>query len=414
MQIITRHNKVIGYSNDGYVSVGSTAICLTSNKAYESVEISNVDCVPTDINVFDYYYIDGKFIKEDTKANICGTVTSQLDSYAEVFEWNDGNTAKEDRTGYFVTIEKTQTSTVISKASSNSKVFGVTVDKPGISTQASLDKFDTSGALYKKYSYVVANGIAKVRHDDTIVTGGFCVPNASGIATNSPNDYGYKVLYKLTSDLALIIVTANDDSIQRLKTDVETIRSHVGMIIQTTTLDTEDKVKAVYGGTSWSRLDNMFLVGAGTLYEVNSTGGEATHTLTSNEMPSHTHTFKGSQVISGTVTSWHTHGGSTDYAGSHNHRAFKSNRNVSAQGGGSDRNYCVVYTYDNSDTGDSAFQYNNTTWSSNHVHPFSTQNPSANHQHYVTAAGSNDNTGGGKAHNNLPPYKAVYIWERTA
>ena len=38
-------------------------------------------------------------------------------------------------------------------------------------------------------------------------------------------------------------------------------------------------------------LRNRFIVGAGSSYAVGATGGEATHTLTINEMPAHTHTY---------------------------------------------------------------------------------------------------------------------------
>lgn len=72
------------------------------------------------------------------------------------------------------------------------------------------------------------------------------------------------------------------------------IKSHIGMIVQSTTLDTEAKVIAIYGGISWSKIEGRVLVGDGTLdsthsYTAGNTGGEPEHTLTIDEMPKHRH-----------------------------------------------------------------------------------------------------------------------------
>jgi microcystin-dependent protein len=45
---------------------------------------------------------------------------------------------------------------------------------------------------------------------------------------------------------------------------------------------------SLFGGT-WEQVKDRFLVGAGNLYAVGSTGGEATHTLTIAEIPAHSH-----------------------------------------------------------------------------------------------------------------------------
>lgn len=58
---------------------------------------------------------------------------------------------------------------------------------------------------------------------------------------------------------------------------METVKSHIGMIVQSTTLDSEEKVKAVYGGSKWQKIEGRFLLGASSSYKVNSTGGNANH-----------------------------------------------------------------------------------------------------------------------------------------
>lgn len=45
----------------------------------------------------------------------------------------------------------------------------------------------------------------------------------------------------------------------------------------------------LFSGTSWEKLEGRFLLGSNSTYKPGSTGGEATHTLTQNEMPQHTH-----------------------------------------------------------------------------------------------------------------------------
>lgn len=46
--------------------------------------------------------------------------------------------------------------------------------------------------------------------------------------------------------------------------------------------------KTLFGGT-WQRIYDRFLLCAGTIFSAGSTGGEADHKLTVEEMPSHSH-----------------------------------------------------------------------------------------------------------------------------
>lgn len=83
----------------------------------------------------------------------------------------------------------------------------------------------------------------------------------------------------------------------------------------------------LFGGT-WEALQDRFLLAAGSTYPAGSTGGEATHTLTVDEMPSHRHSYTvniqhvdGEQVSGESLTSGLQAGGrrrysdNTDYKG---------------------------------------------------------------------------------------------------
>jgi hypothetical protein len=104
----------------------------------------------------------------------------------------------------------------------------------------------------------------------------------------------------------------------------------------------ETNPSAFFGGT-WEQIQDRFLLAAGSTYAAGDTGGEAEHTLTVSEIPSHNHTVYARSVYSGTGS------------------------------------YIALCNKDNSSTS------------------------------YVTS-----DKGGGKAHNNMPPYLAVYMWQRTA
>lgn len=64
----------------------------------------------------------------------------------------------------------------------------------------------------------------------------------------------------------------------------------IGSIIMGTgnNFATQAAVQAIYNGT-WEQIKDVFLLAAGDTYIAGSTGGEATHTLTVNEMPKHSH-----------------------------------------------------------------------------------------------------------------------------
>ncbi len=189
-------------------------------------------------------------------------------------------------------------------------------------------------------------------------------------------------------DYALIasdIITANFSYVEKVAyTEKETLSNKVTEILSTATNAQYPSAKAVYdflkgivdagrinpypvnalyisvdptdpstyfGGT-WERIQDTFLLAAGSTYAAGSTGGEATHKLTVNEMPEHWHTLR---LAGNTAELWTT---STKFT------------NGSAS---------QIISYGTGDAG-------------------------------VDITGS----GGSAAHNNMPPYLAVYVWKRTA
>ena len=60
--------------------------------------------------------------------------------------------------------------------------------------------------------------------------------------------------------------------------------------------DTDPSI--IFGGV-WERIKDKFLLSAGDTYEAGTTGGEATHTLTTEEIPSHAHELYGNSFIWG-------------------------------------------------------------------------------------------------------------------
>lgn len=132
-------------------------------------------------------------------------------------------------------------------------------------------------------------------------------------------------------------------------------------------MSTSDVSPATFIGGLWEQLKDTFLLACGDTYSNGSTGGEAEHTLTVDEMPSH------------------SHDASTDSAGAHTHSVTipHTRRDVAAGSG-------PTIVDDNSNT------------------TFNTSS-SGDHSHTVTI----NNTGSGQAHNNMPPYLAVYVWKRT-
>ncbi|HIT22628.1 MAG TPA: hypothetical protein IAB56_06670 [Candidatus Scybalousia intestinigallinarum] len=136
----------------------------------------------------------------------------------------------------------------------------------------------------------------------------------------------------------------------------------VGSIYLTTNLINP---QVAFGGT-WEQIKDKFLLACGDVYLNGSIGGEANHTLTINEMPGHNHTI--------------------GLSGGHHHSA----------------NFLEVRSRDYSQPSNNVARPNGSSYDSTGTVTTS----DGSHTHI------SDYAGGNVAHNNMPPYLAVYVWKR--
>lgn len=99
--------------------------------------------------------------------------------------------------------------------------------------------------------------------------------------------------------------------------------------------DTEPSV--LFGGT-WEKIKDRFLLGSGDTYTNGNTGGEAQHTLTTDEMPKHMHTIE-----NGTVIVSPTHTGNITYGNNNEILSSSPNAQVTYTGGSKPHNNMPPY-----------------------------------------------------------------------
>lgn len=227
----------------------------------------------------------------------------------------------------------------------------------------------------------------------------------------------------------------------------------VGDIYTTTNpgMNTAAKVAAKFGGTWVAWGTGRVPVGVDSSQtefdEVEKTGGEKTHTLTVDEMPSHEHDVSGTAASGGAHThdvsgkaadvSGHTHpvSGSAATGGGHSHgtgnstlahfqiqqNSKVSRRNIGSSGKG------YQWTTDSTSDYSAVSAVSATSSHAGHTHSVSgTASSAGGHSHTVSGTAASDGahehsvsgtaaaTGGGEAHNNLQPYITCYMWKRTA
>ena len=150
-----------------------------------------------------------------------------------------------------------------------------------------------------------------------------------------------------------------------------------------TVLNTAAKVIEIYGGTTWTQISGRFLLAANSTYAVKATGGSANAII-----PYHRHS----------VTKFST--GAMSANASHSHTVTSANgeayTDIQGETGTMRRNVVAAPR-----TSVANALYAKAT-SVAHTHEVGAHN--------TNYAGTEGNTTGA----NMPPYYAVYIWERTA
>lgn len=246
--------------------------------------------------------------------------------------------------------------------SSNDYTSGEKSKLAGIAASAnnySLPKAGTSlGGVQSGGDVTIANGLISYKSTVPVAKGGTGATSASAACTNLgalPTAGGTMTgPLKLTKDVHYGATEPSNPTTGQMflkEVNVAQLVYPVGAIYMSTVATNPS---TLFGFGTWEQITDTFLLAAGSTYAGGSTGGEATHSLSQAEMPAHYHTI---------------------FAGNPSGPYYTAEIGFPAIMTSNGANVTKSWGAEMCRTADK---------------------------------------GDGEAHNNMPPYLAVYVWKRTA
>ena len=153
------------------------------------------------------------------------------------------------------------------------------------------------------------------------------------------------------------------------------------------------------GSNGTPDLRDRFIVGAGSAYSVDDTGGAASVTLSTAQIPSHNHSFSGSSSHSHTINQ-HTHSFSGSGSNTHSHGVPKGR-------GGSQASISHHVADTAVEQTQGSFATTNTTISISVSGTTGGASDRGTDSQSVSISGNTGNKGDGGSHENRPPYYAL-------
>lgn len=333
---VTNNGKTVTLSKSGSQYVGSIS-AVTSGKYTVTVTDSRGLSTSQDVSQTYYAYayptIESASFSRTSQTGSAGSLTAS-GKYANMLS----NT---------VTIQVTRTG--LSQATiSGSKNSGSWNFTKSYSDLIYTNSYTATIKITDSFGQVAQLNVVLARSQPVFWLGknGVKCRTAYKYGTPVVEESGHSVAFKWDGSEYLSVSIDNVDNITKIpvlwngKSIVEKVYPVGSIYISTVSTSPS----TLFGFGTWQRIEGRFLLGASATYGAGTTGGEASHKLSIDEIPAHNHTTPMNSVD-----------------------AFN-------------KNSTVVGT-----TGYGIYQWN-----------------------------QGGATGGGKAHNTMPPYLAVYIWQRTA